>query len=83
MEANKCEKMLLHIYLFVINDKLTDDYLVLVLFLQITIADHEYVDLTAHETPKRILWPANNRLPAHVETGVDQHRTPGSFFESM
>ena len=43
--------------------------------LEQAVADGQDLDLGPHEAPVRVLRCADNRLPPHVETGIDQHRT--------
>src|SRR5258708_23130847 len=54
---------------------------VLFFLSQEAVADRERVDLRAHEAAEGILGRADDRLPAHVETGVDQHRAAGRALE--
>src|ERR1700688_3511719 len=53
----------------------------LVLFFEDTVPDHQQIDLTAHETSKRILWCANDRFTPYIEAGVHQHWAARQFFE--
>src|SRR5437879_5552256 len=48
---------------------------------QETVADRERLDLGAHEAAERVLRAADDRLAAHVEAGVDDHRAAGPVFE--
>ena len=41
----------------------------------------ERVDFCAHEAAKGVLRIAHDRLAAHAETGVDDHRTAGPLLE--
>src|ERR1019366_9559600 len=55
---------------------------ILQLLPQQAVADRERVDLRAHETAERILRLAHDRLTAHVEARVHEHRASGHGFES-
>src|SRR2546421_1251382 len=46
---------------------------------QETVAHRERLDLGAHEAAERVLRAADDRLAAHVEAGVDDHRAAGLF----
>src|SRR4051812_14376635 len=48
---------------------------------QEAVADGERLDLGAHEAAERVLRAADDRLAAHVEAGVDDHRTAGLLLE--
>src|SRR5215469_14980311 len=54
---------------------------VLFRFLQHTIANDQNVQLVAHEAAKGIFRRADDRLAAHVEAGIDQHRATRELFE--
>src|SRR5262245_57577824 len=43
--------------------------------LEVAVADRERVDLRAHEAAEGVLGRADDRFAAHVEAGVDDHRT--------
>src|SRR5882762_11492915 len=43
-------------------------------FHQDEVLEHEHVDVRPHEAAKRVLGCADDRLPAHVERRVDDHR---------
>src|SRR4051812_45380959 len=47
---------------------------------QKAVADRERLDLRAHEAAERVLGRADDRLAAHVEAGVDDHRAAGQVF---
>ena len=49
--------------------------------MQHTVADNEHVKLVAHETAKRILGRAYDRLAANIEAGVDERRAAGQRLE--
>src|SRR5229473_5924331 len=49
---------------------------------QHAVADYEHIQLVAHEAAESVFRCADDRLTAHVEAGVDQHRTPGPRLES-
>src|SRR5258705_6406256 len=46
------------------------------------IPDDEQVEVRSHETSERVLGRADDRLAAHVEAGVDHHRTAGQAMEA-
>src|SRR5438034_5734158 len=48
---------------------------------QEAIAHRERLDLGAHEAAERVLRAADDRLAAHVEAGVDDHRAAGLLLE--
>jgi hypothetical protein len=50
---------------------------VLLILVQNAIPDREELDLGAHKTGKRVLRRADDRLAAHVETGVHKNRATG------
>src|SRR5258708_7307118 len=54
---------------------------VLVSFLQIKIANGEHVKLCTHKAAKRVFWRAYDRLPAHIEAGIDQNGAAGLSLE--
>ena len=54
---------------------------VLIDLAQKTVSDREQIDVGAHEAAEGIFRCAHDRLAAHVETGVDQHRASGSGLE--
>src|SRR6187399_2619850 len=56
---------------------------VLVFLAQEAVADHQNLDLAAHEAAEGILRRADDRLAAHVERGVDQHRAAGARLEGL
>src|SRR5689334_11489764 len=55
---------------------------ILLRFLQHAIADHEHIELVAHEAAEGIFRRAHDRLAADVETGVDQYGASGQFLEA-
>src|SRR6185295_16488685 len=50
---------------------------VLVFLPQEAVADRQALDLGAHEAAERVLGRADDRLAAHVEAGVHDHRAAG------
>src|SRR5262249_37931849 len=50
-------------------------------FMQNAIADHQHVDLGAHQATEGILRGVRDRLAAHIETGVHQDRAAGLALE--
>ena len=48
---------------------------------QKAVADDQHLDLGAHEAAERVLRRADDRLAAHVEAGIDQHRAAGLRLE--
>src|ERR1700674_1031039 len=55
--------------------------LVLLLLEQYAIAGDQHLDIGAHEAAERVLRRAHDRLAAHIEARVDQHRTSGLGLE--
>ena len=55
---------------------------ILVLFAQDAIADDEHFDVGAHKAAKGVLRCADNRLAAHVEARIDQHRAARLLLEA-
>src|SRR5215469_11224314 len=53
---------------------------VLVFLPQHEIADNQKIDLAPHEAMEGVLGRAHNRLAAHVEACIDEHRTAGKRF---
>src|SRR5258706_2019735 len=47
------------------------------------VADDERLDLGTHEAAERVLGRADDRLAAHVEAGVDEHRAAGRRLERL
>ena len=45
------------------------------------VAHGKRLDLGTHEATERVLRSAHDRLPAHIEAGVDDHRTAGELLE--
>src|SRR5262245_30253251 len=56
---------------------------VLALLAQEAVAHREALDLGAHEAAERVLGRADDRLAAHVEAGVDDHRAAGLLLEAL
>src|SRR5262249_15227043 len=54
---------------------------ILVFLLEEAVADHQHLDLAAHEAAEGVLGRAYDRLAAHVERGVDHDRAPGLRLE--
>src|SRR6185503_5496217 len=54
---------------------------ILALLLQEAVADREALDLGSHEAAERVLGRADDRLAAHVEAGVHDHRATGFVLE--
>src|SRR5262249_8564554 len=52
--------------------------LLLILLAQDRITDHEQAELRSHEASECILRGADDRLAAHIEAGVDEHRASRS-----
>src|SRR5690242_7331895 len=48
---------------------------VLAFFPKQTVARRKHLDIGAHETAKGVFGRPDDRFAAHVEAGVDQHRT--------
>ena len=55
---------------------------ILGILAQIAVADRKDIQLASHEAAEPVLWLTDDRLAPHVETGVDQDRTPGQALES-
>jgi hypothetical protein len=57
--------------------------IVLLRFLKHTVADCEQIKLITHKTTKRIFGRTHDRLAAHIEASVDQHRASSHLFEAF
>src|SRR5215472_12891651 len=55
---------------------------ILVLLLQEAIADHEDLDLAAHETAECVIGRAGDRLAAHIEAGIDENWAAGQCLKT-
>src|SRR5688572_8513581 len=55
----------------------------LVEFVEYVVAQHESVDLRAHEAPIGVLGCTDNRFATHIERGVDQQAIPGSGLKGL
>src|SRR5205807_5911372 len=56
---------------------------VLHFLLEKAVAHRERLDLGAHEATECVLRSAHDRLPAHVEAGIDDHRAAGAALEAL
>src|SRR6185312_4833058 len=54
---------------------------ILPLFAQQAVADGEHLDVSSHEAAEGVLGRRDDRLAAHVEAGVDQHRAASACLE--
>src|SRR3954463_14798248 len=54
---------------------------ILVFLLEEAVADHQHLDLAAHEAAEGVLGRADDRFAAHVEGGVHDHRAAGLILE--
>src|SRR5438093_11336721 len=55
---------------------------VLLFLLEKAVTHGERFNLGTHETAERVLGRAHNRLPAHVEAGIDDHWTARTTLEA-
>src|SRR5262245_12976192 len=54
---------------------------ILLRLTQVAIAHREHVEFRPHEAAERVFWRAHDRLAAHVEARVHEHRTAGTPLE--
>src|SRR5437016_5732126 len=54
---------------------------ILVFLPEEAVADHQHLDLAAHEAAEGVLGRTYDRLAAHVERGVHHHRAAGLGLE--
>src|SRR5688500_19477938 len=55
----------------------------LAILVENAVLEHQNVHFRPHETTIRVFRRADDRLAAHVERGVDQHRASGALLEFL
>ena len=55
---------------------------ILLRLAQDTVSNREKIDLRSHEAAEGVFRRADDRLAAHIEAGVDEHRAAGQRLEA-